>query len=91
MQPGSDTFNPAKYLLRIFDDADDKYPQVYFQASTPFPAFADGNILTTLGWSLGLEGRCVVVRRVVHNIWSIGDDVWNETNLYCEFPPYKPE
>ncbi len=91
MHPGSDIYNPAKYALRVYDDSCRDYPQVFFQASTPFPAFAEGNILSTICWPLGLQGRVVVVKRVVHNIWNSGDDVFNETNLYCEFPPTKPE
>ena len=86
MEPGSDSFNPIKYTLRIFKEPDRQMPLMYLQASTPFPSFQKGDILKSVSWSLGLEGRLVIVEEVHHSLFSVGQDAYCETHLFCRFP-----
>ena len=87
-EPGSETFLPAKYTLRIYDTADRKDGSlIYFQASSPFPNFTKGDYLKTTSWSLRQEGKLVLIEEIHHSLYSIEDQVYCETHLYCEFQP----
>jgi len=86
MEPGSETFLPAKYTLRICDTNDRKGHILYYQAATPFPNMSVGDILKTISWPLSYEGRLCVIEEIHHSVWSLGDEAYCETYVYCRFP-----
>jgi len=85
MEPGSDVFLPARYVLRIYNTKIRDYPQLYFQAATPFPRLEAGDLLQSVCWTLGLEGDLVRVESVLHSIYSHGDTAYCEQSVYCDF------
>jgi hypothetical protein len=84
-EPGTQTFLPGQYTLRIFDVEDRGGHLLYFQAATAFPSFHSGDKMKTMVWPLKQEGRNAVVEEVYHSIYSIGDQVLCDTYVYCRF------
>ena len=85
MEPGSETFLPAKYILKIYDVNDPDYCLLHFQASTPPPKYVAGDQINTLSWPLGQQGHVATVNRVMHACWSVSDQVFIEQHVYCDF------
>ncbi len=90
-EPGSPTFLPGEYTLRFYDVEDRDGHLLFFQASTPFPAFQKGDRMNTVNWPLQQEGKHAVVEEVYHSVWSIGDQVTCETSVYCRFAYARPD
>jgi hypothetical protein len=89
MEPGGDTYLPAHYIFRVFDARaerpDSEYPVLFFQMGSPFPRYEVGDLMRTIAWPLGQEGRLATVEKVLHSSWSIGDQMWFEQDVYCRF------
>jgi len=85
MQPGTDVFLPARYVLRILDAKNEAIPLLHFQTASPVPKYQPGDLMGTTTWPLGQKGHLARVARVVHKCWSIGDQVCFEQNVYCDF------
>ena len=84
-EPGSDEFQQIKYSLRIYDTNDRDGPLRYYQAASPFPSFHSGDKMKTIAWQLQQNGHSAIINEVYHNVFSIGDQVYCETSLYCRF------
>lgn len=85
MEPGTDVFLPAKYILRFFDTKDEEFPLLYFQMATPPPKYQAGDLMDTHPWPLGQRGHVATVSRVFHNCWNVDDEMYFEQNVYCDF------
>ena len=90
MEPGADIYKPIKYSLSVYKEPEREMSVMYLAASTPFPNFQSGDILKTIAWSLSLEGRLVIVEEVHTSFFSIEDQVYCQTHLYCRFPSETP-
>ena len=84
-EPGSEIFLPTRYTLRILNAENKDDVVLFFQSSSPFPTILKGDRLNTVSWPLGQEGYPAEVELVSQNIWSIKDQVYCETSVYCLF------
>jgi hypothetical protein len=85
MEPGSETFLPAEYILQIRDVKEPDFALLHFQTSTPPPKYIAGDQFGTIPWPLGQQGRVATVNKVLHKCWSAGGKVCFEQHVYCDF------
>lgn len=85
MEPGSETFLGARYIVRFFDAADPEYQVLYFQTASPFPRYEAGDRMNTIPWPLNQQGREAVVESVQHVCHCPAEQVYFEQNVVCRF------
>ncbi|HPA18629.1 MAG TPA: hypothetical protein PLU30_12835 [Verrucomicrobiae bacterium] len=86
-EPSHHVFLPAKYTLRIYDNEAPEALLLYFQATTSFPPVHAGDVLRTSDWPPRLKGRPAHVERVEYSVYSMNNQVWCETHVFCRFHP----